>query len=42
MADIAFIFHWTPADMTGMRAGEILAWQDRALQRFRQAYGGSE
>ena len=33
MADIAAVFHWTPADMTDMRLAELMDWRERARVR---------
>lgn len=33
MADIALVFHWTPASMESMALGELMAWRERARVR---------
>lgn len=33
MADIAVIFHWSPADMAPFTLDELMAWRERARQR---------
>jgi hypothetical protein len=33
MADLAAVFHWTPADMDPMPIEELMAWRERARQR---------
>lgn len=33
MADIATIFHWTPADMDVMPLAELSEWRERARIR---------
>ncbi|SAI47522.1 Phage P2 GpE [Bordetella ansorpii] len=33
MADIATIFHWTPAAMEAMYPDELAAWRERARVR---------
>ena len=33
MADLAAVFHWTPADMDGMTLTELMAWRERARER---------
>lgn len=37
MADIAFIFHWSPSDMDAMSLHELTGWWHRALERFKAA-----
>lgn len=34
MADLALVFHWTPADMDGMELHELAAWRERARVRY--------
>lgn len=34
MADIATVFHWPPAAMDGMYLEELMAWRERARQRW--------
>ncbi|AVS66633.1 GpE family phage tail protein [Paracidovorax avenae] len=34
MADIALVFHWTPADMAGLSLGELMQWRERARVRY--------
>ncbi|PHV51394.1 GpE family phage tail protein [Janthinobacterium sp. BJB301] len=33
MADIAGVFHWTPAAMDGFTIDELMAWRERARRR---------
>jgi hypothetical protein len=33
MADIASVFHWTPADMDGLSLAELANWRERARLR---------
>lgn len=33
MADIAVVFHWSPADMDGMSLPELAGWRERARVR---------
>ncbi|WP_208612602.1 GpE family phage tail protein [Xenorhabdus vietnamensis] len=33
MADIATVFHWTPADTDKMSLPELLDWRHRAILR---------
>ncbi|MDC9607311.1 MULTISPECIES: GpE family phage tail protein [Xenorhabdus] len=33
MADIATVFHWTPADTDAMSLPELLDWRHRAILR---------
>jgi hypothetical protein len=33
MADIAGVFHWSPAVMDDFGLGELMAWRERARQR---------
>lgn len=33
MADIAGVFHWTPAAMDDFKIDELMAWRERARQR---------
>ncbi|HDR9506576.1 GpE family phage tail protein [Burkholderia cepacia] len=34
MADIALVFHWTPAVMDAMPLAELMAWRERARARY--------
>lgn len=34
MADIAVVFHWPPSAMDGMDLTELMAWRERARQRY--------
>ncbi|RZJ02826.1 MAG: GpE family phage tail protein [Rubrivivax sp.] len=33
MADLALVFHWTPADMDGFTLTELMQWRERARLR---------
>jgi Phage P2 GpE. len=33
MADLAVVFHWTPADMNHMTVDELMEWRERARVR---------
>jgi len=33
MADIATVFHWSPAVMDSMSIAELMGWRDRAAKR---------
>jgi hypothetical protein len=33
MADIAVVFHWSPADMNSMSLTDLAAWRERARVR---------
>lgn len=33
MADLAFVFHWSPAQMEDLSVGELMAWRERARER---------
>lgn len=33
MADLALVFHWSPADMDGMSLSDLAAWRERARVR---------
>jgi hypothetical protein len=33
MADIAGVFHWTPATMDDLTINELMAWRERARLR---------
>lgn len=33
MADVALVFHWTPADMEAMSLTELMEWRERARIR---------
>lgn len=33
MADIAAVFHWTPAAMEGFSVTELMEWRERARER---------
>lgn len=35
MADIAAIFHWPRTEMARMTVSELVAWQQRAIDRFK-------
>ena len=34
MADVALVFHWTPADVSDMTVTELMEWRERARQRY--------
>jgi hypothetical protein len=34
MADLAMVFHWTPADMAGFDLAELMEWRERARERY--------
>ncbi|MCL6620434.1 MAG: GpE family phage tail protein [Thermomonas hydrothermalis] len=34
MADIAVVFHWPPDAMTDMSLDELMAWRERARERY--------
>jgi len=34
MADIALVFHWTPADMAEYELEELMQWRERARVRY--------
>ena len=36
MADLALVFHWTPADVVDMNVTELMEWRERARQRYEQ------
>jgi len=33
MADVALVFHWTPADVADMTVTELMEWRERARLR---------
>lgn len=33
MADLAIVFHWTPADCADFSIRELMQWRDRARKR---------
>ncbi|WP_093121344.1 GpE family phage tail protein [Variovorax sp. OK605] len=33
MADIAFVFHWSPAQMDDMTVSDLMQWRERARER---------
>jgi hypothetical protein len=33
MADIATVFHWSPAVMDSMSIAELMGWRERAARR---------
>lgn len=35
MADIAAVFHWPPDAMAKMTVSDLVAWQQRAIDRFK-------
>jgi len=35
MADVAIIFHWSPAVMDPMSLSELMAWREQAAKRSR-------
>jgi hypothetical protein len=39
MADLAFVFHWGPADLDPLSLTELLEWRERALERWNQTHG---
>ncbi|MXF04480.1 GpE family phage tail protein [Escherichia coli] len=38
IADIAFIFHWSFADLWALPLPELLDWWRRAIERFRMTH----
>ncbi|OTG72388.1 GpE family phage tail protein [Acinetobacter sp. ANC 4169] len=34
MADLAVVFHWTPADCDDYEIDELMAWHERARARW--------
>lgn len=40
MADIAFVFHWSPADMDPMDLDELARWWDHAAARWKATQRG--
>jgi hypothetical protein len=34
MADLALVFHWTPATMDAMSIAELMTWRERAAERW--------
>ena len=36
MADLALVFHWTPADVADMTVTELMQWRERARERYGQ------
>lgn len=36
MADLAMVFHWTPADCDSLSVTELMEWRERARQRVEQ------
>lgn len=36
MADLALVFHWTPADVAEMTFTELMEWRERARERYEQ------
>ncbi|MDR7101451.1 GpE family phage tail protein [Croceicoccus sp. BE223] len=36
IADVAAVFHWPLSEMIGMDFDELAAWQDLAVERFKQ------
>jgi len=39
MADVATVFHWSPAVMDPMHITELVAWHTRALDRLQATRG---
>ena len=39
MADIATVFHWSPAVMDPMMIVELIGWHSRALDRLQATKG---
>ncbi len=37
MADLAFVFHWAPAQMNELAVGELMEWRERARDRHEPA-----
>jgi len=33
MADVAIIFHWSPADMDSMDLSDLMGWREQAARR---------
>lgn len=42
MADIAAAFHWSIDDMSALPLDELIAWQERAIDRLKAIHGGGE
>ena len=39
MADMAMVFHWSPADMDPLTLSELIEWRERARTRWEQSHG---
>lgn len=39
MADIAMVFHWGPEQMNAMALTELMAWRERARERWERMHG---
>lgn len=39
MADLAMVFHWTPADMDPLALSDLIEWRERARTRWEQSNG---
>jgi hypothetical protein len=39
MADIAIVFHWSPAVMDPMGIADLVGWHTRALDRLKATRG---
>ncbi|MCU1717435.1 GpE family phage tail protein [Pseudomonas sp. 5P_3.1_Bac2] len=39
MADLAMVFHWSPADMNTLTLNDLMQWQERARTRWEHAHG---
>ncbi len=42
MADIAAVFHWTPAAMADLSLTELFEWRDRAVDRWNRMHAAPE
>lgn len=39
MADIAAIFHWSPATMDALSLADLMGWHAQAVERFKAMNG---
>lgn len=39
MADVATVFHWSPAGMDPMSVPELMGWHRRAIERLKAMNG---
>jgi hypothetical protein len=42
IADIASVFHWSLADLEALPLDRLIAWREKAIDRWNTMYGGKD